>query len=66
MADLEFNQQDIVDLAQKLATLWDDFSDKNATAAGHLRECRGQVLWPEAQRRCQRLRLGPGTGSRSR
>jgi hypothetical protein len=26
MADLEFNKQDIVDLAQKLATLWDKFS----------------------------------------
>jgi hypothetical protein len=43
MADLEFNKKDIENLAQKLATLWGDFSEQErslllaifALAAGH-------------------------------
>ena len=43
MADLEFNRQDIENLAQKLASLWDKFSPQERdSAASHLRECRGQ------------------------
>ena len=43
MADLEFNKQDIENLAQKLATLWGVFQPtRTRSAAGHLRDGRGQ------------------------
>ena len=69
MADLEFNKQDIEDLAQKLATLWDRFSpqERDLLLAIFAMPRARLAPWPEAASDvASGFRLGPGTGSRSR
>ncbi len=70
MADLEFNKQDIVNLAQKLATLWDKFSPQErdlllaifANAAGKVNPPgpKQPATLPAASDSAQALAAGAG------